>query len=127
VIRAGGHLFDNGSSSEDVPSFVGLWGYLGWSYEWPLPGRFAWSAGLQTGVMYMDFDEEAVPEARQDETELGFALDSRIRYAFAGSWSFVVTGEYRVILTDREIEYVFGGVGLSRTFATPKWLREFLE
>jgi hypothetical protein len=127
VLRAGGHLFDNEASAADVPSFLGLWGYLGWSYEWLLPKRFAVSAGVETGVMYMVFDDDTIHEARRNETELGFGVDSRLRYAFAGSWSVVVSGEYRVVLTEREIEYLFGGVGIVRTFASPKWLREFLE
>ena len=127
VLRAGGHLFDNDASVDDVPSFLGIWSYLGWSYEWNLPRRFVLSAGVQTGVIYMDFDDDTIHEARQDETELGFGVDSRLRYAFTDSWSMVLTGEYRVVLTEREIGYVFGGVGIARAFASPKWLKEFLE
>jgi hypothetical protein len=127
VLRAGGHLFDNDASAGDVPSFGALWSYLGWSYEWLLPRRVILSTGVQTGLMYMDFDDETIHEARQDETELGFGADARVRYAFAGSWSVFVGGEYRVVLTEREIGYVFGGVGIARAFASPKWLKEFLE
>jgi hypothetical protein len=127
VLRAGGHLFGHDSVAPTVPGFLAVYGYLGWAYEWRLPMRFAWSSGVQAGIMYMDFDDDTVHEARRTETEIAFGVDSQVRYGFAARWSAVVTGEYRVVLTDRPIEYVFGGVGLVRTFVTPKWLREFLE
>jgi hypothetical protein len=127
IARAGVHVFGHDAVDPTVPAFGSVYAYLGWAYEWKLPLSLAGAAGVEMGVAYMLFDDESTDSAREAETELGFGITSQLAYAFTPCWSVLITGDYRQILTYRPIEYVFYGVGLSRTFSTPGWLKEFLE
>lgn len=127
IARAGAHLFNHNAVNPAVPAFQTAWVCLGWTYEWRLPLRLAWGAGVEMGVAHMVFDDESTPRAREKETELGFGVTLQLAYAFTPCWSVVFTGEYREVLTKRPIEYVFYGVGLGRRFTTPRWLKEFLD
>ena len=127
IARAGVHVFHHDAVDPAVPAFGSVYAYLGWAYEWKLPLSLMGSAGVEIGVAHMLFDDESTDSARREETELGFGITPQLAYALTPCWSVLVTGEYRQILTSRPIEYVLYGVGLSRTFSTPDWLKEFLE
>lgn len=127
IAQAGIHFFDHRAQSPTVPDFgcVDVW--LGWAYRWDLHRRVSCAAGIETGVSYMMFDDESTARACEEETEVGFGINSQAAYAWNERWSFVLTGGYRKILTKHPVEYVFVGAGVGRTFAAPSWLREFLE
>ena len=127
LARAGVHVFGHEALSPKVPSFDSAYVYLAWAYEWAAPLDLAWAAGARMGAVYMRFDDETTPRARRFETELGFGVASTLTYALAPDWSVVLQGEYRKVLTKQPIEYVLLGVGLGRTFSTPRWLRELLD
>jgi hypothetical protein len=127
IAQAGVHVFAQRALDPDVPDFDCVHVWLGWAYRWDFPRRVSFAAGVDAGVSYMMFDDEATARARKEETELGFGVDSRVAYAWTPAWSFVLSGTYRKILTRHPVEYVFVGVGVGRVFSTPRWLREFLE
>jgi hypothetical protein len=127
LAQAGLHVFGHDAIASTASEFGSAYLYLGWMYEWKLPRRLAWAAGARMGVVYMMFDDVSTPSSRLTETELGFAVASEWAYTFTSHWSFVLDAEYRKVLTRQPIEYLFAGVGVGRTFSTPRWLREFLE
>jgi hypothetical protein len=127
TIRAGLHVLDHDALVSGVPDFTSAFFYMGWSYERPLGGALSIAGGLSTGGFYMRFKGEWVDDSRESETEIGFGLGSRVEYAFADGWAASLSGDYVVVLTSREVEYVFAGAGVSRSFAAPKWFTRFFE
>ncbi len=127
IVQTGVHFFSNNSLAADVPPFDSVNLYLGWGYEWALPLRLGWFAGVRAGGFYMNFDDDAIADEVKTESELGVGLNTALRYPLDERWSVLVSAEYLEVFTRRRIEYGFVGIGLSRTFTTPRPLREFLR
>jgi hypothetical protein len=127
VARVGVDVFDHRALSPAVPDFGCVHAWLGWAYRWELLRHVSCASGLEVGVSYMMFDDEATARAREEETELTFGVSSQVAYAWTPTWSLVLHGRYQKVLTQGPIEHVFVGMGLGRRFATPRWLREFLD
>lgn len=127
IVQAGVHLFNNDNVTDDLLSFSTAFLYLGWGYEWRLPLDVRWFAGVQAGGSHMDTEDPNLPEEGQKESEIGVGLQTRFDYPLGRGWSVLVTGDYRRIYTHKRINYLFIGGGVSYTFESPNWLREFLE
>lgn len=125
--RLGVHLFKNSAKQEDVPGFRATYVYLGWGGTLGLGRLLAWSNGVNVGDFFMDFAETPFEDVKETESELGFGIDSRLAFVPQSPWSASVGVEYRVVLTNRRLEYLFVSLGIGRRFETPGWLREFLE
>ncbi|UCG52768.1 MAG: hypothetical protein JSW58_04235 [Candidatus Latescibacterota bacterium] len=127
VLQTGVHVFGNDNERSDVPEFHATFLFLGWGYEWELPYRIGWFTGVQAGGLNMSFDDDASQKELRTESELGFGLHTAVRYPTRSRWSALISADFRRIHTYRRIDYGFVGVGISRRFMMPRWLREFLE
>jgi hypothetical protein len=127
VVQAGAQYNPNESRQPDIPDFTALFTYLGWGMDLRLPRRFSLLSGVRTGVLWMDFDSLVEADSGTDENELGFSWHSSLRYRIDGSWSVNLTGRYRVVLTHKRLKQAFVSLGIGRSFATPRWLQEFLQ
>ncbi len=122
--EAGVHYAGFRGKGPEQPDFATLFIYLGWGYEWPLARHIEWYNGLRAGTLIMVFD---LADDDSEEQELGLALNSQIRYRFASAWSLTVAARYRIVFTHERLRYVFLAAGISRSFGTPRWLRDFLD
>ena len=127
IIHTGVHIFNNDNVTDDVLSFSTVFLYLGWGYEWRFPFGVEWFAGFQAGGFHMDTDDPDLVKEVRTESEIGLGLQTRLGYPLSRGWSILVAGDYRRIYTHKRIDYLFIGCGVSYTFESPGWLREFLE
>lgn len=111
----------------DVPGFRSLFVYAGWGGERALGRGFAAGGGLRVGIMAMRFDGDTLPDSRSKESELGVAGRATLRWLPAGTWYAETSVSYQAVLTHLRMEQVFLAVGVGRRFATPAWLRDFLD
>lgn len=111
----------------DVPDFRSLFVYAGWGGGRTLGRGFAASGGLRVGIMAMRFDGDTLPSDRANESELGTAARVALRWLPAGTWYAETSLSYQSVLTHVRMEQVFLAAGVGRRFATPAWLRDFLD
>jgi hypothetical protein len=111
----------------DVPGFRSLFVYAGWGGERELGRGFAGAGGFRVGIMAMRFDGDTLPGERANESELGVAGRAALRWLPAGTWYAEASVSYQSVLTHLRMEQVFLAAGLGRRFATPTWLRDFLD
>lgn len=123
----GVHMFRNSRRQSTTPGFWSSFFYLGWSGEWRFHESVSVSAGGHAGMFLMDFSEHPFGDLRKSESELGIGSSTTLRFWPDAAVSFDVTAEYRIIYTNRQIKYANLGVGVSRSFDTPRWLRGFLR
>jgi hypothetical protein len=111
----------------DVPGFRSLFVYAGWGGGRTLGSGFAAGGGVRVGIMGMRFDGDTLPDSRAQESEMGLAGRAALRWMPAGSWYGETSVTYQTVLTERRMEQVFLAAGIGRRFATPAWLRDFLD
>jgi hypothetical protein len=111
----------------DVPGFRSLFLYAGWGGGRALGRGFAAGGGLRVGIMAMRFDGDTLPDSRTNESELGVAGRAALRWLPSGTWYAETSVSYQSVLTHLRMEQVFLAAGVGRRFATPAWLRDFLD
>jgi hypothetical protein len=111
----------------DVPGFRSLFVYAGWGGAATLGRGFTAGGGVRVGVMAMRFDGDTLPTHRARESEMGVAGRAALRWIPAGTWYAETSVSYQSVLTDQHMEQVFLAAGIGRRFATPAWLRDFLD
>jgi hypothetical protein len=111
----------------DVPGFRSLFVYAGWGAGRALGRGFAAGGGLRVGIMAMRFDGDTLASFRAKESELGVAGRATLRWLPAGTWYAETSVSYQSVLTHLRMEQIFLAVGVGRRFATPAWLRDFLD
>jgi hypothetical protein len=77
--------------------------------------------------MAMRFDGDSLPPFRSRESELGLAGRASLRWMPGDAWFAEGSLGYQSILTQPRLEQVFLAAGVGRRFATPAWLRDFLD
>ena len=112
---------------QDVPGFRSLFLYAGWGGRQRLGGGFSAGGGVRFGIMAMRFDGDSLPGYRTRESELGVAARAALRWMPAGTWFVEGSTSYQSIFTQRRMEQVYLAAALGRRFATPAWLRDFLD
>lgn len=112
---------------DDVPGFRSLFAYAGWGGRKEFGRGFTAGAGLRAGVSAMRFDGDTIPRFRRGESELGIATRVALRWMPGRTWFTEASLSYQSVLTHPRIEQVFLSAGLGRRFATPAWLRDFLD
>jgi hypothetical protein len=112
---------------DDVPGFRSLFVYAGWGGGHTLGRGLSAGGGLRVGLMAMRFDGDTLAHDRARESELGLAARAALRWMPAGGWFAEASVSYQSILTHRRMEQVFLSAGVGRRFATPAWLRDFLD
>jgi hypothetical protein len=112
---------------EDVAGFRSLFAYAGWGGGHNLGYGFAARAGLRVGVMAMRVDGDTISQFRRRESELGVVTRVALRWMPGRTWFTEASLSYQSVLTHPRMEQVFLSAGLGRRFATPAWLRDFLD
>jgi hypothetical protein len=120
------HPFSNAPRDDSLPRVRTLATWIGWGVDLPIARRVLLRASARTGVTWMLYDATAAsPE--QDENELAFGARATVHVPLGGAWSVQAGLRASRTLTHEPIDFVFAGGGVAYTFATPGWLRRFLE
>jgi hypothetical protein len=120
------HPFANAPKDDSLPRVRMLATWIGWGADLSIARRVLLRASARTGVMWMLYDATAT-SAAQDENELAFGARVTVHVPVRGAWSAQAGLRVARILTHEPIDFVFAGGGIAYTFATPGWLRRFLE
>lgn len=112
---------------EDVPGFRSLFAYAGWGGSQDLGHGFAAGGGLRVGVMAMRVDGDTIARSQRRESEVGVATRVAVRWMPGRTWFTEASLSYQSVLTRPRMEQVLLSAALGRRFATPAWLRDFLD
>jgi hypothetical protein len=106
------------------PDFESLFAYLGWGYDWAMSPKLGWYNGLRAGSFIQRYD---ISGSEKHEQELGLSLVSRFRLSLGAGWNVDVSARYREVFTHERIRLFYIAGGISRSFKSPRWLKEFLD
>jgi hypothetical protein len=112
------------AKEQPQPDFQSLFAFLGWGYDWAATTRLSWYNGLRAGSFVQLYD---ISSSEKFEQELGLSLVSRLRISLGVGWNLDISARYREIFTHERIGLFYVAGGISRTFKSPRWLREFLD
>lgn len=111
---------------ETIPEYLAIYSYASWGTYLRLPLGARLRPGLRAGLYAMRFDVDDVVAVRS-ESELGAGVDLALSVPLGRGWRAVASGAAVRVYTAERIEFGFVHVGLSRVFATPRWLKDFLR
>lgn len=113
----------------NLPYFYGLFYYLQWENEFSLASFLSFSVGGRAGLYSMNFDENEIIVDRHllNESELAIGAVSKLSANIYAGWAVHVTADYNTIFTSEKINLFFIGAGISKTFHSPSWLKDFLK
>ena len=126
-IQAGIHIYPYSGRSSYQPDFLSLYIFVGWGLGLRLSPGIQWYNGLQLGSYQMAFDDSDIDESQALESELGVGLNTRFDVNLMNSWSFQAGAVYLHVYTKKPLELIMLTAGVSYTFDTPEWLKEFLK
>lgn len=110
----------------DVPGYLALYPYASWGYAVALPGGVRLTPGLRAGLYAMWFDVDDVSSVRR-EAELAAGAEVRLSVPVGRGWRVNASGAALRLYTAERIELGVVHLGLSRAFATPRGLGDFLR
>lgn len=114
----------------EYPSYNSNLLYVQWGYELNLPINFFISFNVLAGVYSLNYDEaaeEMISPGEISEREFSSGLSSMLGYKIFGGWNLNFSTSYLNIFTSKEINLINISFGLSKTFDSPQWMRDFLE
>ena len=115
------------SRSAEAPRFRGRYYFTGWRLDLAPHARVRLGPGIRLGNFTMRFDDASLPEGRRDESEIAIELVTRAAWWVDRRWRASLSGQYRHIWTEPSIRHFNVSAGISRTFDSPRWLRDFLD
>lgn len=111
--------------------------YIGWEYPFTLYRELTLAPGLRFGNNFMNFDSPKVypPTGSwgeypfdSHESEFAYELFIRLEYIVGNSpWRIHSGFAYNRTLTYHPMPVGFVSFGIGRSFATPSWLKNFLQ
>jgi hypothetical protein len=125
-IQGGVRILSFGQKAEGIPGFQSHYFYLGLGKKWPLAPWLGLHTGIDIGSEQMWFDDD-VEGGTNLESEFAMNVGARLICSMNTHWMLNVSGNYEVIFTHKPIRLVVAAVGVSYSFSTPHWVKEFLK
>lgn len=101
--------------------------FAGWGKELNLPLQFKWYNGFKVGAYAMAFHDDSLTIYQKDETELAAGINSRMSLELVKNLFLDVAADYTAVFTHKRIELFLISAGVSYSFKTPYWFKEFLK
>ncbi len=117
------------AKSDEQPEFTSLLIYLQWGYEFNLPADFSLAFYISSGLYQMNFDDFdlEIDPGLLSERELSMGLNTTMRYSFFNDWKLNLQLSYLNVFTNKKIELINLSLGISKTFSSPQWLKDFFN
>jgi len=117
------------AKSDDQPDFNSLLFYLQWGYKLKLPLNFSLALNASTGLLQMNFDDSDlyVDPGLLSERELTIGLNATVSYPFFKDWYLNLQLNYLNVFTYKKIHLINLGLGISKKFPSPQWLKDFFN
>lgn len=117
------------AKSDDHPDFYSLLLYLQWGYKFSLPLNSSLAINASTGLFQMNFDDNDlyVDPGLLSERELSVGLNALLSYSIYNDWHLNLQLNYLNVFTYKKIQLIILGLGISKTFPSPQWLKDFFN
>jgi hypothetical protein len=117
------------AKSDEQPDFTSLLIYLQWGYEFNLPANLSLALYTSAGLYQMNFDDFnlEIDPGLLSERELSMGLNTAMRYSFYNDWKLNLQLSYIHVFTHKKIELINIGFGISKTFSSPQWFKDFFN
>ncbi len=115
------------SADPDIPGFRARYIFIGWGAGVRPLTRITWRTGARLGVYDLQFDDESIPDYARSENEVASELMTELDIAFGHGWSVAAAAGGRVVFTEPRMRQLALSASIRRTFASPEWLRDFLD
>jgi hypothetical protein len=125
-VQGGVRALSFGRKPDGVPGFHSFFVYLGLGKKWTLTPWLGLYSGIDVGSEQMLFDV-GVEGGNSLESEFAVNIGARLIPALRDGWALNVSGNYEVFFTHKPIRLFVITVGVSRSFSTPGWVKEFLR
>ncbi len=126
-IQAGGLILPFKSKSIAQPDFNSYFLFLGWGKKVNLPLKLFFFSSVKTGSFIMTFNVDSLSSTQQAESELGLSLKAGLGINLFSSFQAYAGIEAFRVFTRHKMSFILFSGGLTYTFATPVWLKDFLE
>jgi hypothetical protein len=129
-VRTGFSYLPFSGRSEIYPDYNSFFISIQWGYGIELPLNIIFSLNAITGINLLEFDKSElllISPGEFSEIEFFSGLNSELSYRVFGGWHINISTSYLAIFTNKEINLLNISFGISRSFTSPKWLKEFLE
>lgn len=138
-LEAGVRYTDYTASNPDFgdAGFSSYFIYIGWEYPLKLFKRLKFGPGLRFGNNFISFDNPKVYPPTNGwaeypfdphESEFAYEIFTRLEYNPGNSpWHIHSSFAYNRTLTYHPMPVGLISFGISRSFATPSWLKDFLQ
>lgn len=85
--------------------------------------------GFDAGIFEFRFDDDNDIRGSAEEVEREFAIKlvSGFSYELSNTWNAEISTSYNHIYTMKKIELFYIKFGVVKSFASPEWLKEFLD
>lgn len=109
------------------PDFHGTVGMLKWRMSSPAIGPLTAAVGLHAGVMQFSFQDTVIAAGLRKEREMLFGVNAVANVRLTSRVSAFAAAEYTHVWLHVPVHLTPLSAGLGYTFATPGWLRDFLQ
>ena len=114
-----------------VQGFHSIFTHLKWGKKYSLPHGVGWFIGIGIGLCAFLTNRPTWSDLYEvtqfTETELSACLNSHLSYPIYQNWTMRFEGSYNRIFTYKQIDLAYFSIGIGYSFATPKWMKNFLE
>jgi hypothetical protein len=125
-----GITYTSFSAKSDLqPDFNSILLYLQWGYKINLPANFSFAFNASAGLFQMNFDDFDldVDPGLLSERELALGVNAVLSYSFYNDWNLNFQLSLLQVFTHKKIELINFGFGISKTFSSPGWLKDFFN
>lgn len=113
-----------GNIHHDVAS---VFYFAGWGKEMNLPLTLSWYGGFKVGAFEMFYDGDSLTEEQHHKLQLSAGVTSRMSIEIIHHCFTYFSADYAAVFTHKRIELFLLSAGISYSFATPVWLKDFLK
>jgi len=128
-IQLGASYMSFTGKSSSQPNFKSYLFYLQWGYKFVLISNFDLFINALIGIYQMNFDESStvVSPGQLTEREFSAGLSTSLTYSISNSWRININARYIRIFTHTQINLIFISAGITKSFSSPDWLKDFLR
>ncbi|RJP62260.1 MAG: hypothetical protein C4539_18790 [Ignavibacteriales bacterium] len=126
-LQAGGILLPFKSKNINQPDFNSYFIFMGWGKKVNLPLKLFFFSTIKAGSFVMNFNLDSLGSTQKIESELGLGFKAGLgTHLFSPVQAFAGV-EALQVFTRHKISFILFSAGLTYSFATPVWLKDFLE
>lgn len=126
-IQGGARYIPYKEKAINFHNFSSYFIYLGWGYEFKLPYDCSFYAGIKVGGYRMSVHDDSLSDELKFENELAAGLRTYLAFNIYADCSLNLGADYTKVYIYKKIELFVLSAGISYSFQSPEWLKDFLK